>query len=63
MSPESRYKTDFREGKKNDRSQVYVTCENIVESGLHIGGVQGGGLDKAEVVLLSKRLAAHQGDN
>jgi len=62
MSPKSRYKTAFRI-EKSDRSQVYVTCENIVESGLHIGGVQGGGLNEAEVVLLSKRLAAHQGDN
>jgi hypothetical protein len=63
MSPESRYNTDFGVGEKNDRTEVYITCENIVESGLHVGGVQGGGLNEAEVVLLSKRLVAHQGNS
>ena len=35
----------------------YVTCQNVVKCSLHVGGVQGGGLDKTEVVFLSEGLA------
>ena len=37
------------------------TCQNVVKCSLHVGGVQGGGLDEAEVVLLSEGLALVSG--
>ena len=34
----------------------YVTCQNVVKCSLHVGGVQGGGLDEAQGVLLGEGL-------
>ena len=34
-----------------------VTCQNVVECSLNVGGVQGRGLDEAQVVLLREGLA------
>ena len=32
------------------------TCQNVVKCSLHVGGVQGGGLDEAQGVLLGEGL-------
>ena len=40
-----------------------ITCQNVVKCSLHVGGVQGRSLNKAEVVLLSEGLALVCGDS
>jgi hypothetical protein len=39
-----------------------VTCQDIVEGGLDVGGVEGRGLDETKVVLLREGLGLVRGD-
>ena len=41
--------------EKNIEGALF-TCEDVVEGGLHVGGVQGRRLDETQVVLLRERL-------
>lgn len=47
---------------KDIQIKTMRTCKYIVECSLHVGGVQGGGLYEAEVVLLSEDLGLVCGD-
>ena len=47
---------------KADSWRWPVTCQDIVEGGLHVGGVEGRGLDETKVVLLREGLGLVSGD-
>ena len=38
-----------------------ITCQNVVKCSLHVGGVEGRGLDEAERVLLCEGLGLLSG--